>query len=305
MLFLNQKRELYSSGYQLDSHPDTFGSLRDSSTLLSTPDELRRRMMEDGYLYLPALLNPQDVWQARFEIASTLAEQGYLEPGYPVMDCVARPGLSMSFRPDLVANSPTLKRLLYSGRMMDFFQVFFGGDVRHYDYTWFRALAPGLGTYPHCDVVYMGRGTHNLYTAWTPLGDISWEMGGLMILEKSHCLENIKNGYGRRDVDSYCQNRKHARLYASGEKWWDGALSKNPVSLRRRYGGRWLSAEFKTGDVLVFGMLTVHASLDNHSRTIRLSSDSRYQLASESVDERWVGMHPIGHSRAAKRGRLC
>jgi ectoine hydroxylase-related dioxygenase (phytanoyl-CoA dioxygenase family) len=124
-------------------------------------------------------------------------------------------------------------------------------------------------------------------------------------LENSHCLENIKNSYGRMDVDSYCANRKTAHLYASNQKWWDGALSKNPVSLRQKYGGRWLSAEFQAGDVLIFTMHTIHASLDNHSPSIRLSSDSRYQLASEPVDERWVGENPIGHSVAAKRGRIC
>jgi ectoine hydroxylase-related dioxygenase (phytanoyl-CoA dioxygenase family) len=89
-----------------------------------------------------------------------------------------------------------------------------------------------------------------------------------------------------KDVDRYCANRKTADLYASNQKGWDGALSKNPVSLRCKYGGRWLSSEFEAGDVLIFGMFTIHASLDNHSSSIRLSSDSRYQLASEPVDER-------------------
>lgn len=211
----------------------------------------------------------------------------------------------MHFRPDLAVQSPALKQLLYSGQMMEFYQAFLGGDVRPFDYTWLRAVAPGHGTYAHCDIVYMGRGTHELYTTWTPLGDVSLEMGGLIILEKSHRLESIKNYYGCKDVDSYCANRKTAQLYASGEKWWNGALSKNPVSLRKKYGGRWLTADFKAGDVLIFGMFTIHASLDNHSQQIRLSSDSRYQLASEPVDERWVGKNPIGHSAAGKRGRIC
>lgn len=211
----------------------------------------------------------------------------------------------MSFRPALADRSPTLKKLLYSGPMMEFFEVFLGGNVRHFDYTWFRAVAPGQGTYPHCDIVYMGRGTDKLYTAWTPIGDISWESGGLMILENSHRLENIKNSYGHKDVDSYCANRKTAHLYASNQKWWDGALSKNPVSLRSKYGGRWLSAEFQAGDVLIFSMFTIHASLDNHSPSIRLSSDSRHQLASEPVDGRWVGRNPVGHSIAGKHGRIC
>lgn len=296
---------LSSLGYELDCRSEAFGYLRDSSDLLSKPDELRLRMQEDGYLYLRGLLNSQEVWQARQEIATRLAAENSLAADSPVLDCIAKPGLKMSFRPDLALISPALKKLLYSGRMIKFFQVFLGGKVRPFDYTWLRAVAPGKGTYPHCDIVYMGRGTDKLYTVWTPLGDISWELGGLMIWENSHRLENIKNSYGRKDVDSYCANRKTAHLYASNQKWWDGALSKNPVSLRKKYGGRWLSAEFQAGDVLIFGMYTIHASLDNHSCSIRLSSDSRYQLASESVDERWVGTDPIGHSVAGKRGRIC
>lgn len=305
MLTEQKNTILTSLGYELDRRPEAFGYLKDSSDLLSQPDALRYQMQEEGYLYIKSLLKPQDVQKARLEIAEILAAQGNLEPGYPIQDCVAKPGLKMTFRPDLATQSPTLKKLLYSGRMMEFFQVFLGGKVRPFDYTWFRAVAPGLATYPHSDSVYMGRGTDELYTAWTPLGDISWDMGGLMIWEKSHRLEMIKNSYGRRDVDSYCTNRKTAQLYASGQKWWNGALSKNPVSLRSRYAGRWLSAEFQAGDVLIFNIFMIHASLDNHSPSIRLSSDSRYQLASEPVDERWIGENPIGHSAAGKRGRIC
>jgi hypothetical protein len=299
------KKILCSIGHELNYSSEAFGYLRDSSELLSKPDELRLLMQEEGYLYIKSFLDSQKVWQARREIASCLANEGSLQANSPIDDCIAKPGLKMSFRPDLASQSPTLQKLLYSGEMMDFFRIFLEGEVLHYDYTWLRAIAPGRGTYPHCDSVYMGRGTDLVYTAWTPLGNIYWELGGLMILEKSHRIETIKNGYARKDVDTYCIKRKNASMYASGEKEWNGALSKNPVSLRKRYGGRWLSAEFQAGDVLIFSIFTIHASLDNSSRAIRLSSDSRYQLASEPVDERWVGKTPIGHSVAGKRGRLC
>jgi hypothetical protein len=305
MLIRQAKIVLTSLGYELDCHSKAFGSLRDSSDQLFQPDELRLRMQQDGYLYLKNLLNSQEVWQARQELSAWLAAEGSLKVGSSPLDCIAKPELRMSFRPDLALQSPALKKLLYSGRMMEFFEFFLGGDIQHYDYTWLRAVAPGRGTYPHCDIVYMGRGTDQVYTVWTPLGNIPWELGGLMILENSHRLESIKNSYGRKDVDSYCANRTTAGLYASNQKWWDGALSKNPVSLRRKYGGRWLSAEFKAGDVLIFGMFTIHGSLDNHSPSIRLSSDSRYQRASEPVDERWVGSNPMAHSAASKRGRVC
>jgi hypothetical protein len=68
-----------------------------------------------------------------------------------------------------------------------------------------------------------------------------------------------------------------------------GWYSKDPVEVQERFGGRWLTTEFQAGDLLVFTMFTLHCSLDNQSRRIRLSTDSRYQLASEPVDERWIG----------------
>ena len=52
-------------------------------------------------------------------------------------------------------------------------------------------------------------------------------------------------------------------------------------------------------------MHMVHASLDNPTDRVRLSSDSRYQPVSQPADERWVGETPTGHSLAGKRGRIC
>jgi hypothetical protein len=52
-------------------------------------------------------------------------------------------------------------------------------------------------------------------------------------------------------------------------------------------------------------MYTAHGALDNRTDRLRLSSDSRYQLASEPIDERWVGPDPVGHQAAGKRGIVC
>lgn len=38
---------------------------------------------------------------------------------------------------------------------------------------------------------------------------------------------------------------------------------------------------------------------------LRLSTDTRYQLASEPVDERWIGENPIAHGLDAKKGMIC
>ena len=186
---------------------------------------------------------------------------------------------------------------------MRFFRSFLGGEVRHFDFTWLRCISPGLGTPSHCDIVYMGRGTRKLYTAWVPLGDNNFQLGGLMILEGSHKNVQLQQTYGQRDVDSYCANKPDdpART-ANGLNGW---LSEDPNKIRRSLGGRWLTAEYQIGDVVIFSMDTVHGGMDNRSNQLRLSSDSRYQLASESVDERWIGENPPGHSSAGKRGRVC
>jgi ectoine hydroxylase-related dioxygenase (phytanoyl-CoA dioxygenase family) len=126
-----------------------------------------------------------------------------------------------------------------------------------------------------------------------------------MLLEGSHRLDSISTSYGQKDVDAYCSNRPDAEEWASGAKRWGGWLARDPVLLRERLGGRWLTTEFSAGDLLTFGMFTIHASLDNRSHCIRLSSDSRYQLAGEPADERWVGESPVGHTQAGKRGRIC
>ena len=154
----------------------------------------------------------------------------------------------------------------------------------------------------------MGRGTTNLFTAWTPLGDIPHEIGGLLVLENSHKYDRLRETYGRKDADEYCTNRLEVPPSGPGggkNIGPGGALTFDPVRLRQRLGGRWLTADFRAGDLLTFSMFTVHCSLDNHSDQMRLSSDTRYQLSSEPADERWVGENPIGHSQAAKRGKVC
>jgi ectoine hydroxylase-related dioxygenase (phytanoyl-CoA dioxygenase family) len=299
---------LTASGYVIDTAPELFGTLESSIDLVGDPAALRERMGEEGYLYLPGYLDRAEVLAARQEIAERLAAAGHTAPGTPPAELIARADLDIAFLPDLALDNPPLYQLLYSGRMMAFFAEFLGGAVRHYDFTWLRTVAPGRGTAPHMDIVFMSRGTTNLYTTWTPLGDIPLEMGGLMILERSHRHERLNNGYGRKDVDKYCINHVgegYTKMGGGGNIAPGGWLSKNPVKLRQNLGGRWLTADFHAGDMLVFSMFTVHCSLDNHSDRIRISSDTRYQLASEPVDERWVGEHPPAHGPSIKQGMIC
>ncbi len=152
----------------------------------------------------------------------------------------------------------------------------------------------------------MGRGPHDLYTAWVPLGDIDLDLGGLLVLEGSHKKGEALSSYLSRDVDAYCSNRDDAVEYASGNKWWDGTLSENAIALRKSIGGRLLTAKrYGMGDALIFNMNLGHGSLDNRSDRIRLSTDTRKQLVAEPADARWIGEHPPGHRQGdEKRTRL-
>ena len=298
---------LMSQGKRLPETAEALGELRDSSDVANDVDALRARMEEDGYVFLRNYLDRDKVLAARREVLERIASEGGLDPDAPLMDGVLREGMSIRFDPKRTRNSRDLKSLVFDGEMMGFFTGFLGGEVRHLDYIWLRSVAPGRGTAPHGDSVFMNRGTTRLYTAWTPLGDIDRKLGGLIILENSHKLDHIKNDYGQRDVDTYCDDDPNAEEYlATGKQAWNGQLSDDPVELREQLGGRWLTADFQPGDVLVFTMFTLHASLDNQSSNrIRLSTDTRYQLASEPVDERWIGEDPIAHGPNAKKEIIC
>ena len=311
-------------GEPMDTGADAFAELRRSGGISRDPPALRRRLAEDGYLFLPGLLHRREVLEARREVLRRLASQGVVDDAdHPLMDGVVLPGGHLGSTHDLSRDNAPLHRLLYAGPMLAFYERLLGGPVRHFDYTWFRAKMPGPGTVtqPHYDVVFMGRGTKNLWTSWTPLGDVPYEHGGLLVLEGSHRLEEVRRTYGAADVDKYCENKGDAdRIVRSAQAegreltaeehrqiQWQGRghYSPDAIATRRELGGRWLTADYRAGDLLVLSMYTMHASSDNRSDRIRLSADSRYQPATEPVDERWIGDDPMSHGIRAKRGLIC
>jgi Phytanoyl-CoA dioxygenase (PhyH) len=295
-------------GRQLDCGAETLGDLRRTAPARDGA-QLRSRLGGDGYLYLPGFWTVEEVLAVRGRLVERLSAGGILDPTFPALDGVLRPGAEVRIGiggRDLVAGNVLLHRILYTGRIVRFFEHLLGGAVRHFDYTWLRAVPPGGSTRAHADIVFMGRGTTNLLTAWVPWGDVSMSLGGLALLEGSHLNQRIREDYGRRDVDTYCDNRGERPRADWGYQSFDGVLDDDPAALQLELGGRWLTSEYRAGDLLVFGMFMVHVGLDNRTHNqLRLSSDSRYQLASEAADERWIGPDPPGHSRRAKRGLIC
>ena len=319
---VEQMLDLTYRGNKLSETPEHFGELRPSDEIVNNGPALRERMAEDGYLYVPGLLDTDEVLAARREVMERISSRGAVDERFPLMDGVYKPGSRTGGMLDFTKDNAPLMQVLYSGPMIAFYQTLLGGSVAHFDYTWFRVKTPGTGapTTPHYDIVYMGRGTTDLYTSWTPLGDVPYEMGGLMLLENSHRNDELRNSYGQTDVDKYCNDEEAEQIVENARaenrdltaeeraklEWnSSGAYSKDAIETRSELGGRWLTTDYKLGDLLVFCMYMMHASSDNQTDRIRISSDSRYQLASEEQDPRWIGADPPAHGIRAKAGMVC
>lgn len=277
----------------IDGSPEHVGPLRASDPTLGG-EELRGRLADDGYLYLPGLLSRDDVLAARSEVLDLLRPDGFVGEG-------ATPGPrgDGGVHSEVARRSDALQRVLYGPTMTGAFEGIFGEPVLHFDFSWLRALPPGRGTKPHMDTVFMNRGTSRLLTAWVPLGDVPIEMGGVAVLEGSHRRRDLQQGYAERDVDTYCVED------GPSAEWWNGTLREDADALRAEVGSRWLTGSYRAGDVLVFTMLTAHCGLDNRSEEMRLSCDIRYQPAAEPVDGRWVGPEPSAHGPRSKVGVIC
>lgn len=311
---------LTSLGHALPTDEASFGFVETSNHLLDDVEALRARLHEDGYLYIKNFLDRDDVMAARRSIVSRLAADGCMHPDLVPMEGRVNPDLledhpdgirrlkANSFRPDIAVANAEVERVVYGPDLQAFYDSIFGEPALHFDFTWLRVMGPGHGTSAHCDLVYMGRGSHDLLTCWVPYGDVPLEVGGLMILEKSHHQADRIKAYLEKDVDGYCENDpEQVRKVKEEGKWsFPGWLSQRPDTLPGKYKARWLTSPcWEPGDFITFNMRLIHGSLDNYSDQVRISTDVRYQPASQPADERWMGANPPGHSRAGKKGRIC
>jgi len=258
--------------------------LPECNDILDDTDALRRRMQSDGYLLIRGLHNAEDVQQARRDILQVMADEGKLDPAAPQDEGAANPNraevATSSVRGREHLKTDSLKRVVYGQPIMQFFDRFLDGKSLSYNFQWLRTAGPGACSTIHYDVVYMGRGTQDVYTCWTPLGTITPEMGPLVLCLGSNKWQQVIDTYGKTDVD---------------RDLTCGYFSKDPAELVDRFGGRWATTTFEPGDVDIVNMFLMHASLTNSTNKYRMSCDTRYQLASEPVDDRWAGERPKMH----------
>ncbi|RAP76842.1 phytanoyl-CoA dioxygenase [Paenibacillus montanisoli] len=259
--------------------------LRSSNDIWEDTAALRERLREDGYLLIRGFHDRAKVQKARMAFLRNMHERGLLDDAAPVEEGLLKDGtkwgglsggtaeeLENEFQPFLdVVNGPAV---------MGFFDRLLGEPSLTFDYKWLRSVGYGGNTGAHYDIVYMGRGSQNVYTMWTPFGDIPPDQGTLAMLLGSQHYEKIRKTYGKVDVD-----RDNA----------PGWFTEDPIEIVDKYGGQWATTAFEAGDAIIFGMFMMHGSLNNTTNHVRISSDTRYQPASEPTDERWVGRKPKKH----------
>jgi ectoine hydroxylase-related dioxygenase (phytanoyl-CoA dioxygenase family) len=248
-------------------------------------------MKEDGYLLLRGILDKDLILKARHELLLKMAVNNQIDDDYLIGEGV-NPSLKTEIDRTSYREGRAVRQLVHQGKMTEFYEIFFGKKVQAFDFIWVRIVGVGVSTGCHYDWVYMGRGSKNLHTSWTPLANVPKVEGSLAILRGSHKFGGLINTYGSIDVDDDKTNKKYGGWY-----------TQNPVEVQEKFGGKWLTTDFKMGDLIVFSMHTMHCSLDNKSTNnrIRLSLDTRYQPADDEADERWIGGTPIAHGAEAKR----
>ena len=272
--------------------PDTrVGELRDSSAAVPDPAALGRRLTADGYVFLRGVLDVGEVEAARVEVFERLVHVGEIHP--PAAEGIATGG---SRRAELVGDlgafwksvseGPALRRVTHGPRLHALLARVAGAPVRAHDYMFLRAAPAGRTTGLHFDAPFFTRATERVYTSWIPLGDVPATDGPLVIVEGSHRFA---------DSTTACKGSTSCTTPRAGRRW-------RPTSreFAESRDCRLLTADFRAGDVCIFGMLTLHGSLDNHSPLgrVRLSCDVRYQPATEPIDPRYFGPNPGGTTGA-------
>ena len=277
-------------GYREIEFPSAeMSELRDSNTLLGNVAALRARMAEDGYLLLRGLIDRNKVLRARHTILAHMQEQNALTPNTPLLEGVMPRGgrsVPMMGRKG-IAHHAHVMDVLEGEELFGFFDAYFGQPALSFNYKWLRGVGNEQYTGAHFDFVYMGQGSPNLHTVWIPFGDAPVEHGALAMCVGSNHLPafaRLRQTYGRMDVD---------------RDKIEGWFTKDPMEIVEQFGGQWATTNFRAGDVIFFGMHTMHASTTNLTNRFRLSCDVRFQPAADPADKRWVG-DGIGHTALGK-----
>ncbi|KAH8673863.1 hypothetical protein BX600DRAFT_547524 [Xylariales sp. PMI_506] len=293
----------------------------------SSPDEpieeIRERYHRDGYLFLKGLIPRETVIQAREAYFNLLAPSGVLAPGTAAADGIFDASKDRADYPGIGAGTTDSNGRPRGGRFVDlalqahtapFYKEDFCGHPALRSFvarftgwgdestlalrrTILRNNTPGnraIGV--HYDQIFLRHGEDTSVTAWVPLGDISFDGGGLIYLEQGHVLgRELEDGFFRKARETGLSEEETRNAF-NKNMMSTGFLADGPKGFGEEYGRRWLVAEYEAGDVVLHTPYTIHASTINYNpkNFIRLGTDLRFVDATKPYDVRWTNDYMFG-----------
>ena len=257
---------------------------RVSNDALDDPAELRRRLDDEGYIFIRKLQDPDKLLSLRRDMLGVLRDAGWLVDGTELMDGIADTSRKCTEGdPEYTNVYHTMYKLESFHRsghwpeVVAMMEKVIEGPVLPHPMKIARLWFPKFThhTTPiHQDFVHF-QGVFDTYTCWAPVGDCPTELGGLAILPGSHKI-----------------NAVHDHLFSLGA----GALAIHEEDLK----GEWVTTDYEIGDSLIFHSLTVHQALPNLTEDrLRVSLDNRYQSAEFAIAGHMLEPH-LGGEEAIK-----
>ena len=144
------------------------------------PEELKRRIYDEGYLFFKQLLNPDKLLELRRQILTTLQEGGWLMAGTDPMDGIADVEKKCTEGDrkytEIYHKVQKLEALHRSGHWpetLDMIEKVMGRPAMPFPHQVVRLWFPKYTKYTtpiHQDFVHF-QGHFDNFTAWAPIGD--------------------------------------------------------------------------------------------------------------------------------------
>jgi hypothetical protein len=219
-------------------------------------------MRRDGYLFLRGLMPAEPIRSLQRQIGALARDAGWLARDTPVEDAIANlNGFCVDPDPAYLATLRKINRLedyhalKHHPALIALFERMLGGPILPHPRVLMRNIFPAkedFTTKAHQDFPNV-QGTTEVFTAWMPLIDCPMEAGPLQVAEGTHT----------------------GPVYD-----FDIGTGAGGIEITDPFEGRWVSGPFSVGDVLIFHSMLVHKGVPNRGRSLRMSMDVRYQLAS-------------------------
>jgi hypothetical protein len=259
--------------------------LRVSSDAMNDPEELRRRIAEEGYLFFKHLQPVDKLLALRKEMLTVIQQGGWLVPGTDPLEGIARVSAQCT-EGDVaytdvyheVYKLEAFHRSAHWPEVTEMVAKIMSRPIMPHPEKIARLWFPKYTEHTtpiHQDFVHF-QGNFATLTCWAPVGDCPIELGGLAVLPGSHKVNQVLDhhfslGAGGLYVDVPEQALQHKELDVA-----------------------WHTTNYEIGDTLIFPALMIHKALPNYTEDkLRVSLDNRYQAIGDPIAAHMLEPHLI------------